>query len=253
MNMQVRDVMTRNVISVSADQSVLEAAQLMLKNRISGLPVTDATGEPIGIVTEGDFLRRGELGTQRQRPKWLEFLMGPGRIAAEYVHTAGRRINEVMTPEPLTVTEDDSLETVVELMERHHVKRLPVLRDGRLVGIVSRANLVNALLELTRYRRPSAAMADDKTVRNRIVAALAATRWAPNIDVAVQDGVAELSGIITDERERKGLIVAVENVAGVKQVHDHMTWVEPISGAAFASPEDEAKAQAEGIAHQSAH
>jgi len=253
MNMQVRDVMTRNVVSVSADQSVLEAAQLMLEKRISGLPVIDATGKLIGIVTEGDFLRRDEIGTQRQRPKWLEFFIGPGRMAAEYVHTAGRRVNEVMTAEPWTITEDDSLETVVELMENHHVKRLPVLRDGRLVGIVSRADLMDALLELASHRRQSAAMADDATIRKRILAAVAATRWAPNIGVAVHDGIAELSGIITDERERKGLIVAAENVVGVKQVHDHMTWVEPMSGAAFASPEDEAKAQAKEITHQSAH
>jgi CBS domain-containing protein len=251
MIMQVRDVMTRNVISVGSDQSVLEAAQLMLQNKISGLPVVDATGKLIGIVTEGDFLRRGEIGTQRQRPKWLEFLIGPGRMAAEYVHTAGRRVEEVMTPDPCTVSEDDSLETVVGLMERRHVKRLPVLRDGKLVGIVSRANLMDAVTELARYAHGP--VADDATIRGRIVAALAEARWAPNINVTVQGGVAELSGIITDERERKGLIVAVENVAGVKEVHDHLVWVEPMSGAAFPSAEDEAKARAEEAVQRATH
>ena len=250
MNMQVRDVMTRNVISVGADRSVLEAAQLMLDNRISGLPVLDAAGKLVGIVSEGDFLRRGEIGTQRQRPKWLEFLLGPGRLAGEYVHASGRKVEEVMTPDPWTVTEDDSLGTVVELMERRHVKRLPVLRDGRLVGIVSRANLMDAFTELAHYRHGPAD--DDATIRGRILAALADARWAPNIEVVVHDGVAELFGIITDERERKGLIVAAENVAGVKKVHDHLVWVEPMSGAVFPSAEDEAKARAEiarGLAH----
>lgn len=241
MMMQVRDVMTRNVISVHARQSVLEAAQLMLHNRVSGLPVVDAAGALIGIVTEGDFLRRGEIGTQRQRPKWLEFLLGPGRLAAEYVHTTGRMVEEVMTPDPATVSEDDSLETVVELMERRHVKRLPVLRNGRTVGIVSRANLMDAMTERARYTHGPAP--DDGTIRDRILAALADVNWAPNVNVAVHNGVAELSGIITDERERKGLIVAAENVTGVKEVHDHLVWVEPMSGIAIPSAEDEAKGQ----------
>ena len=107
----------------------------MLQNRINGLPVIDATGKLVGIVTEGDFLRRGEIGTQRHRPKWLEFLVGPGRMAAEYVRASGRKVDEIMTPDPFSVTEHDSLETVVELMERHRVKRLPVMRGGQMVGI----------------------------------------------------------------------------------------------------------------------
>ena len=241
MMMQVRDVMTRNVISVRANQSVLEAAQLMLQNRVSGLPVVDAAGAVVGIVTEGDFLRRGEIGTQRQRPRWLEFLLGPGRLAAEYVRTTGRTVEEVMTPDPATVTEDDSLETVVELMERRHVKRLPVLRNGRIVGIVSRANLMDALTENARYTHGPAP--DDGTIRDRILAAFADVNWAPKINVAVHNGIVELSGIITDERERKALIVAAENVAGVKEVRDHLVWVEPMSGVAIPSAEDEAKAE----------
>ncbi len=148
--MQVRDVMTRNVISIAAGEPVLNAVNTMLQNRISGLPVVDAQGSLVGMVTEGDFLRRGEIGTQRRRPKWLEFLVGPGRLADEYVHASGRKVEEVMTTDPVTVSEDDSLETVVELMERRRIKRLPVLRDGKMVGIVSRANLMHALASLAR-------------------------------------------------------------------------------------------------------
>src|SRR5579864_9707198 len=154
--MRVKDVMTPNVVCVGADEPVLKAARLMLQNRISGLPVIDKDGELVGIVTEGDFLRRSELGTQRQRPKWLEFIVGPGKLAEDYVHASGRKVEEIMTPEPCVVGEDVALEHVVELMERRRIKRLPVVRDGRLVGIVSRANLMHALASLAGEAQPSA-------------------------------------------------------------------------------------------------
>ena len=240
--MQVRDVMTPNVISVNSDETVHKAASLMLRNRISGLPVVDQTGTLVGIVTEGDFLRRGELGTQRRRPKWLEFIVGPGRLAQEYVHTTGRKVEEVMTPNPYTVTEDEALEKVVELMERRHIKRVPVMRDGKMVGIVSRANLLHALASLT--RDTPAAPAGDAAIRDQIMATLSQQPWAPNINVIVKNGVVELWGAITDEREREALIVAAENAAGVKEVHDHLVWVEPHSGMSFLSPEDEAQGRA---------
>jgi CBS domain-containing protein len=242
--MQVRDVMTRNVISVKGDDSILSAARLMLQNRISGLPVVDAKGALVGIVTEGDFLRRGEIGTTRRRPKWLEFLLGPGRLADEYVHSAGRKVAEVMTPDPSTVTEDDSLETVVKLMERRRIKRLPVMRNGQLVGIISRANLMHALASIA--RETPAAGGDDAAIRDRILAALAKQRWAFAVNVVVKDGVADVWGTIMDEREREACIVTVENVAGVKAVHDHLVWVEPMSGMAFPSSEDEAREGAGG-------
>jgi CBS domain-containing protein len=134
--MQVKDVMTRKVLSIEPDVSVLEAVRSMLQNKISGLPVVDANGTLVGIVTEGDFLRRSETKTERQRPRWLEFLLGPGRLADEYVHTHAGRVSAVMTPDPYTVTEDTPLEDVVQLMEKHRVKRLPVVRGKSLVGIV---------------------------------------------------------------------------------------------------------------------
>src|SRR5215813_1286805 len=140
--MRVKDVMTPKVICVGVDEAVVKAARLMLQHQISGLPVVDKEGELIGVVTEGDFLRRGELGTQRRRPRWLEFLIGPGRLATEYVQACGRKIDEVMTPDLHTITPDTTLEEIVRLMERHRVKRLPVVEAGKLVGIVSRANLL---------------------------------------------------------------------------------------------------------------
>jgi len=241
--MQVRDVMTRNIISVAADKTVLEAAGTMLQNRISGLPVVDAEGNLVGMVTEGDFLRRGEIGTQRRRPKWLEFLVGPGRLAEEYVHASGRKVEAVMTVNPVTVTEDDSLETVVELMERRRIKRLPVLRGGKVVGIVSRANLMHALVSLARDAQAPAG--GDSATRDRVLAAFGKQSWAPQINVVVKNGVAELWGTIMDERERRACIVTAENVAGVNEVRDHLVWVEPMSGMAFPSAEDEAKLRTE--------
>lgn len=237
--MQVRDVMTRNVISVKADDSILTAARLMLQNRISGLPVLDPNGAPIGIVTEGDFLRRGELGTTKRRPRWVEFLLGPGKLAEEYVHQSGKRVSEVMTRNLRTVGEDDSLDDVVMLMERYRVKRLPVVRNGKLVGIISRANLLHALASLAR-EAPNAS-GGDAGIRDRILETLAKQHWALAVNVVVKNGVAEIWGTIMDERERQACMVAVENVPGVKKVHDHLVWVEPMSGMAFPSAEDEAR------------
>ncbi len=237
--MQVRDVMTRKVISIAADDTILKAARTMLQSRISGLPVTDAAGNLVGVVTEGDFLRRAELGTQRRRPKWLEFLIGPGRLADEYVHASGRKVQEVMTDDPSTITEDDSLEKAVDLMERRRIKRLPVVRDGKMVGIISRGNLMHALVSLARDTQAPAG--DDRAIREAILAALEQKGWALGIEVVVKNGVVELWGTVMDDRERRACIVAAENVAGVRQVHDHLVWVEPMSGMAFPSAEDEAK------------
>src|SRR5579872_121504 len=178
MIMKTADIMTHKVVSIAPDATILEAIRLMLQNRISGLPVVDKTGNLVGIVTEGDFLRRTETGTQRKRPRWLEFITGPGKLAEEYVHTHGRKVNEVMTPEPVTVTEDTSIEDVVNIMEKRRIKRLPVTCKGRLVGIVSRANLLHTLASIAREIPPEAKT--DAAIRGRVMAALDAQSWAPN-------------------------------------------------------------------------
>ena len=136
--MKAADIMTHNVISVQPETTILLAADLMLQHRISGLPVVDSVGHVVGIVTEGDFLRRVETGTQRKRARWLEFIVGPGRLAEEYVRSSSRRVEDVMTQSVHTIREETLLSDAVELMERHCIKRLPVLRDHELVGIVSR-------------------------------------------------------------------------------------------------------------------
>jgi len=228
--MQVKDIMTSKVLSVEANTSVFEAIRSMLQHKISGLPVVNADGALVGIVTEGDFLRRAETATERRRPRWLEFLMGPGRLADDYVHTHTRRVADVMTPDPYTVTEGTPLEDVVRIMEKRRIKRLPVVRGKLVVGIVSRANLLQALASLAPHA-PAPAPADG-AIRERLMAELERQKWAPLgwLNVVVQNGVVELWGTITDERERRALIVAAQNIPGVKDVHDHVVWIEPTSG-----------------------
>jgi CBS-domain-containing membrane protein len=238
--MKAHDVMTWGTITVEPEASMARAVRLMLQNSISGLPVVDDKGRLVGMVTEGDFLRRGELGTQRQRPRWLEFLVGPGRLAAEYVQSSGRKVSEIMTPDVQTITPETPLDEVVRKMERHRIKRLPVVQDGKLVGIVSRANLLHALASVAREFKSAAT--DDITIRDRIIAECAKQPWAPHVNVVVRDGIVELWGAIMDERERQAFIVAAENVPGVKLVHDHLAWIEPTSGIVVLSAEDEAKA-----------
>jgi CBS domain-containing protein len=227
--MNAADVMTTKVITVTPESSVGDAAKLMLQYRISGVPVVDQQGVLVGMVTEGDFLRRGETGTQRRRPRWLEFILGPGRLSSEYVQAYGRKIADVMTSDPVCITEDVSLENVVDTLERHRVKRLPVIRDGKLVGIVSRANLVQAfatVLPRTEGPRP-----EDSEIRRQILEEVDRQPWgATLVNVTVQDGVAELWGTVLDERERQALRVAVENVPGVAGIKDHRAFVEPYVG-----------------------
>ena len=228
--MNVKQIMTWPVFSIGPDATVLQAVQLMLQHKISGLPVVGADGKLVGIVTEGDFLRRTETATERHRPNWLNFLVGPGRLADEYVHTHTRKIADVMTPEPYTITEDTSLEEVVQMMEKHRIKRLPVVRKKQLVGIVSRANLLHALVSLAPSVSPPAAT--DEIIHKSLLIELQHEKWAPIgfLNVIVLNGVVELWGTITDERQRQALIVAAQNIPGVKGVQDHLVWVDPTSG-----------------------
>lgn len=236
--MNAADVMTQSPITVSPESSVMHAVQLMLRRRISGLPVIDNTGALVGILTEGDLLRRAELGTQKRRPRWIEFLIGPGRLANEYVHACGRIVREVMTSPVHTATERTTLTDVVKIMETKQVKRLPVVRNGQLVGIVSRANLLRALASIARDAKPT--VAADTSIRQTLLAELGKQSWAPValIDVIVRNGVVHLWGSLTDERQRQGIRVLAENTPGVKRVEDHLVWIEPTTGMVLPSADD---------------
>ena len=146
--MRAADLMTSFVVTAQPDATIEYAAQLMLQYRISGLPVTDSDGTVLGVVTESDLLRRAETGTEKRHPRWVSFFIGPGRLAQEYVHSRGRKVGEVMTERVFTVTPEMPLADLVALMETKHVKRVPVVDQGRLVGIVSRADVMGALVGL---------------------------------------------------------------------------------------------------------
>jgi len=237
--MKAADVMTTHVISVAPDESILKCVRLMLEYRISGLPVIDGKGSLVGVVTEGDFLRRAETGTERKRPRWLEFIAGPARLAEEYVHSHGRKVSEVMTADPITITEDTPVQDAVRLMEERRIKRLPVVRGTNVVGIVSRANLLHALAVVGREAAP--ADKGDQAIRARVLAELAKQPWAPRdlIDVIVRDGVVELWGVVTAEHQREAAAVVAENVPGIKRVTNHIAWIEPTSGVVIYQPEED--------------
>jgi CBS domain-containing protein len=236
--MRAHQIMTRQVMTVETDTPIVDAANIMLNKHISGLPVVDEGGHLVGIVSQGDFIRRAEIGTQRKRGRWLEFLLGPGRAASDFVHERGRKVGEIMTLDPCTVTEDATLEYIVELMERNNIKRLPVIRGDKLVGIVTRSNLLQAVADLARdVPDPTA---DDDHIRNHIITSIEKTDWAPfGLGVVVRNGIVHVSGVITNEHSREATIVAAENASGVTQVHDHLCWVEPMSGMYLNSREDD--------------
>jgi CBS domain-containing protein len=241
--MRAHQIMTRPVITVTPETTVVEAANTMLQRHVSGLPVIDPDGKLVGIISEGDFIRRSEIGTQRKRGRFLRFILGPGQAATDFVQEHGRKVAEIMTTTPLTITEDTELEKIVQLMEKNNVKRLPVIRGDQIVGIVSRANLLQAVASLARQIPDPTA--DDDHIRNRVIDALAKNDWCPfGLSVIVRDGIVQLSGVITEERSRQAAIVAAENVAGVNKVHDHLCWVDTMSGAYLNSPEDEGLAKA---------
>jgi CBS domain-containing protein len=241
--MRAHQIMTRPVITVTPEATIVEAANLMLQKHVSGLPVVEAAGKIVGIVSEGDFIRRSEIGTQRKRGRWLRFILGPGKSASDFVHEHGRKVSEVMTKSPLTITEDTALEEIVELMEKNNVKRLPVIRGDKVVGIVSRANLLQAVASLA--REVPDPTADDDHIRNRVIDAMEKNDWCPfGLSVIVKDGIVHLSGVITEERSRQAAVVAAETVQGLKQVHDHLCWVDTMSGMYLNSPEDDDLAKA---------
>jgi CBS domain-containing protein len=235
--MIVADVMTRNCITVAPDATVEEAVNLMLSRNISGLFVVDKAGELAGVITEGDLLRRDELGTERSRPWWLRLLVSPARQAADFAQANGRHVRDVMTEDVLSIAQDAPLDEVVATMEKNRIKRLPVTADGKVVGVVSRSDLLRALIGRVRNAEPLAT--DDRTIRTAILNALEAQSWAPltTLNVTVSDGVVDVWGTITNDEERRGIRVVAENTAGVKTVHDHLVYVEPYTGTVIDAPD----------------
>jgi len=228
--MKAADVMTRKVLTVAPSDSIRVAAKLMLEHRISGLPVVDDQGNIVGMLTEGDLLKRSETGTEPTVSAWRAFWLGRQRLAESYVHTHGRLVEEVMTREVVSVSEQTSLAEVVALMESRRVKRLPVLKDGCPIGIISRADLLHALQRLLPDSQVTAA--SDAAIRGAILQQMRAQRWAPRemVDVRVENGTVWLRGIVTHPAEREALCVMAENTSGVQHVIDELIWVESYTG-----------------------
>jgi CBS domain-containing protein len=238
--MRADEVMTRNPTTIAPQASVAEAVRSMLDARVSGLPVVDEAGRLVGVITEGDLLARAELGTEKKRAKWLEFLFGPGRSAEDFVQSHGRRVEEVMTRSPITVLPSAGLDEVVETMIDKRVKRLPVVDGGSLVGVVSRADVLRALSGAFAAAPAAESEVGDAELVERIRRVLAGQSWAPatSLDIRAANGTVELWGSILDERQREAIRVAVENVPGVKAIADHLVWVEPFSGTVVSAPGD---------------
>ena len=224
--MRAIDVMTPNVVTVDPETSVQALAALLSEKGISGAPVVDAGGRMIGIVSEGDLLHRAELGTERRSERrsawWLEhFASG---LARDYVKSHGRTVKDVMTREVISVTDTTELADIATLLETKMIKRVPVVRDGKLVGIVSRANLVRALATAGAQLTTEAA-GDDRTIRAKLLAELKGQEWvhAWAADIIVRDGVVHLwCSDDRPEEERRALRVAAENIPGVRGVEEHI-------------------------------
>jgi CBS domain-containing protein len=235
--MKALDLMTRKTATVRADDSVLSAIRLMLDNNVSGLPVIDDKCKLVGIVTEGDLLRRAELATEKQRSWWRALLMSSGKLAKEYVHTHAHLVRDIMTTPVRTVDFDTPIEVAVDMMEKFNIKRLPVVRGTTLVGILSRRDLLRAAYWLVTEPSDTAHphIADGEITAN-ITEQLGRQRWTSSncVQARVQDGNVELCGVIFDERERSALRVLVESVPGVVAIRDHLVYVEPNSGFVFA-------------------
>ncbi|RQR40627.1 CBS domain-containing protein [Burkholderia sp. Bp9142] len=223
--MRALDIMTPSVVTATPDMTIHDAARLFVDNHISGMPVVDAKGQVVGIVCQGDLLHRAENGTGHgKRPWWLEFLLSsPREQAARYVKEHGHLVGDVMCDQVISISEDMPLDQIADLMERRHLKRVPVLKDGELVGIVSRSNLIRALASVTPF--VDSASHDDISLRDAIVREMHGQRWSlPKQCVLVKDGVAHLWGVIESEEEKHAIRVAAEAVPGVKRVESHLVF-----------------------------
>src|SRR5690242_18465383 len=218
--MHAADVMSPDVICAGPDTSLAELVRLMLDNDVSGVPIVE-DGRVIGMVSEGDLLRRTEPESETRPSRWLELLTSSDRLAADYAKSHGRKASEIMTRDVVTVDAATPITEVAHLLEARHIKRVPVVRDERLVGIISRRNLLQALA--TALAAP-VADADDRTIRGAFYAELQRQAWATpsSVNAVVTDRVVHLWGLATDETVRQAIVVVAENVPGVRGVEDHM-------------------------------
>jgi CBS domain-containing protein len=227
--MKARDIMVEHVITVGPDMDVHAVANTLVMNGISALPVVGVDGKLIGIVSEGDLVRRMEIDTERRRSWWLDMLTSRQTLAAEYVKSHARKVKDVMTHDVVTAGPDTPLQEIASLLETHGIKRVPIMEDGQLIGIVSRANLVQAIAS----RAPEVADSEpaDEALREVIIAKLRSKRWGTGVvNVIVQRGVVDLWGFVDNADERQAIRVAAEATPGVRAVNDNLRVQHFVSG-----------------------
>jgi len=221
--MKARDVMTPNVVSVPIDMPVPEIAELLLERRISAVPVVDASEHVVGVISEGDLIRRPELGTDKPRSRWLRFFMSDEDRARDFMKTHGLHARDVMSQPVVSVSPEATLTDVVNLMTTRRIKRVMVLEHGKLAGVVTRSDLLRTLH--AREAMPTEGVPrDDSSIRERILKTIDEQGWAASaiINVQVTDGTAYLWGVVDSDEQRKAILVAVEGVPGVRAIEDHL-------------------------------
>lgn len=219
--MKARDVMVSPAITVKPSASVRDVAKIFLARRISAVPVVDEQGKLIGIVSEGDLMHRAEAGTERKRSWWLQGLTGDETLAAEYVKAHAHKVADVMTRRVITASPDSPLHEIASLLENNSIKRVPIVKDGQVVGIVSRANLIQAVAS---GRKELDIPVSDTIIRDKLLANLKAEAWAYTglLNITVNGGIVDLWGITGSDAERKAIRIAAESVPGVNAVHDNL-------------------------------
>ena len=229
--MKARDIMVSPVITVKPSSLVKDVARIFLERQISAAPVVDDDGRLVGIVSEGDLLHRHEAGTERRRSWWLRLLTDDAVLAADYVKAHARKVRDVMKHNVITATPQAELRDVAMLLEKHAIKRVPIVQDGKLVGIVSRANLIQAVAGGGPELQVSPS---DEHIRDRLLAHLQSQPWAHTslLNATVNGGVVDLWGLTVSDAEKTAIRVAAENMPGVRAVNDHLT-VRPAALAAY--------------------
>jgi len=226
--MRAKEVMTRQVITVTPQTPLVDAANVLLSNRVSSVPVVDAQGNLVGMVSEGDLIHRSEIGTRPQHSWWQVFSLDPNEHATEFLRVHGAQVSHVMTRHVVTANEDATLGQIVDLFDRFHINRVPIVRDGRVVGLIGRGDILRLLGGL---QRPSAVARSDEAIAKDLDELLAEAAWATVTSISaaieheVRDGVVHLSGVVGSERELEGLVVAAHAIPGVKDVESDLAVV----------------------------
>jgi CBS domain-containing protein len=219
--MKARDIMVSPVITANPNATIKSVAETFLKFQISAVPVVDDKGKLVGVVSEGDLLHRAETGTERRRSWWLRGFVGPETLASEYVKAHARKVADVMTRDVVTASPETPLHEVAGLLEKHSIKRMPIVENGQVVGIVSRANLIQAVASAGKGLEVPLS---DAAIRDKLLSHLKAQEWARTglLNVTVADGVVDLWGAVWTNTERNAIRVAAESTPGVRAVNDNL-------------------------------